>query len=219
MTEFSEVLIQNTIDVWSPQYGYTLSEDEAIEIIQNLTRFLRVLLEIDRRQQGTGELDFNDTGRLREQGFTGFKTVEELWKDKSCIPKIKGVYLVLDPSMKADFVEPGVGGFFKNQDPNVSVDELESNYIPNSVVVYIGKAGGMPGKATLHSRLGQYLSFGQGKRVGHWGGRLIWQLGNHQQLQFCWKPTPHDDPRGIEKTLLQHYVQQFGKKPFANLTG
>lgn len=52
---------------------------------------------------------------------------------------------------------------------------------------------------------------------GHWGGRLIWQLKIHRDLLYCWKPTPDDDPREVEKTLIDRYVNQFGKKSFANL--
>ncbi len=162
-------------------------------------------------------MDFDDIDSLKNNGFIGFKSISELWNDKTCIPKIKGVYLVLDQNRKPNFVNPGVGGFFKGRDPNVTIDELQENHVPNSLVVYIGKAGGPTSKATLRSRLGQYLLFGQGKNIGHWGGRLIWQLKNHRDLLFCWKPTPDDDPREVEKLLIDSYVKQYGKKPFANL--
>ena len=160
---------------------------------------------------------FNNNRDIEISGFTGFVTVESLWNDRTCIPKIKGVYLVLDKLGKPDFINPGVGGFFKGKDPNVSIEELNENFVSNSLVVYIGKAGGPTSQATLHSRLGQYLRFGQGKHVGHWGGRLIWQLKSHRELMFCWKTTPDDDPREIEKLLIDDYVSQNGMKPFANL--
>ncbi len=63
------------------------------------------------------------------------------------------------------------------------------------------------------------LRFGQTKNVGHWGGRYIWQIKKHSDLIFCWKPTPKDDPREIEKQLLSQYIKNFGGRPFANLTG
>lgn len=46
MTEYSKELIQNTIEVWSPKAGYTLSKDEAIEIITNLTNYFETLNEM-----------------------------------------------------------------------------------------------------------------------------------------------------------------------------
>ena len=165
-------------------------------------------------------MNFNDRIEIEKNGFKGFKTVTELWNDKSSIPKTKGVYLIINPNFKkAEFLSIGVGGFFKGKDPNVPIGKLKLNLIPNSQVVYIGKAGSPTGQATLNSRLGQYLRFGQTKNVGHWGGRYIWQIKKHSDLIFCWKPTPKDDPREIEKQLLSQYIKNFGGRPFANLTG
>ena len=165
-------------------------------------------------------MNFNDTNDMKKNGFLGFKSVKELWVDKSSIPKSRGVYIVINPAYnKTEFINPGVGGFFKGKDPNISLAELRNNHVDNSQVVYIGKAGSISGRATLRSRLGQYLRFGETKNVGHWGGRLIWQLKNHDELIFCWKEEPTNDPREIEKQLLGEYIKQFGVRPFANLTG
>ena len=163
-------------------------------------------------------IDFNNMNSLMQYGFIGFKSVKELWDDRTVIPKERGVYLVLNPAYKTPaFINPGVGGFFKGKNPNVSPEELKQNLVPNSLTIYIGKAGSLTGNATLFSRLGQYLRFGLGKNVGHWGGRYIWQLKNHEQLIFCWKPTPNDDPREVEKEIIKLYQNQFDKRPFANL--
>jgi hypothetical protein len=97
------------------------------------------------------------------------------------------------------------------------IDELKSNWVENSLVVYIGKAGSETSKATLNSRLKQYFGFGQGKNIGHWGGRLIWQLKNSADLIVCWKPLPTDDPRTFENQLIKKFVSEFSKRPFANL--
>lgn len=165
-------------------------------------------------------MDFNNNSDFEKYGFTGFIPVEELWLDKSMIPKEKGVYLVIDPNyQKPDFLETGVGGFFKGKNPNVPISELRANIVHNSKVIYIGKAGSLTGKATLYSRLDQYLKFGQTKNIGHWGGRYIWQLRNSKKLIFCWKPTPNQDPREIEIQLLKEFISSFDKRPFANLTG
>ncbi|RLD84403.1 MAG: hypothetical protein DRJ10_01305 [Bacteroidetes bacterium] len=163
-------------------------------------------------------IDFNSIEDLKRNGFKGFKKVNDLWNNRSDIPKEKGVYLVLDPNFnKPEYIIPGVGGFFKNRNPNVPNAELERNFVPNSLVVYIGKAGSLTGNATLHSRLGQYLRFGQGKKVGHWGGRYIWQLKKYQELIFCWKPTPGVEPRNVEVSIMNNYSDQFYMRPFANL--
>ena len=165
-------------------------------------------------------MNFRSISEIKKNGFKGFKTVTELWKDKSSIPKEKGVYLVINPNFKnTEFVNPGVGGFFKGKNPNVTISVLNSKLVQDSQVVYVGKAGSPTGKATLNSRLGQYLRFGQTKNVGHWGGRYIWQIKRSTELIFCWKLTPEDDPREIEKELLFKYSNDFRTRPFANLTG
>lgn len=163
-------------------------------------------------------MDFNNQRELEHNGFTGFKSVENLWMDKSPLPKAKGVYLVLNPNYaNTEFLQKGVGGYFKDKNPNVPISELKSNLVPDSLVVYIGKAGSPTGSSTLYKRIGQYLKFGEGMNIGHYGGRLIWQLKNHPDLIFCWKKTPREDPREVEKQLIEEYINQFGSMPFANL--
>ena len=163
-------------------------------------------------------MQFNNIEEIKQQGFKGFKTVKELWENKKDIPKKMGVYLVIDTNFEStDFINPGVGGFFKGKDPNVQISDLKLNFVSNSQVVYIGKAGGSTVKATLHSRLGQYLSFGQTKNIGHYGGRFIWQIKEHQNLVFCWKETPNEEPVKVERDLINQFRNQFGKLPYANL--
>ena len=163
-------------------------------------------------------MNFNDIDEIRKAGFMGFKKVSELFVDTSLIPKEKGVYLVLNPNLKSPiFLQTGTGGYFKGKNPNVPIDELKLNWVDNSLVVYIGKAGKDGSQATLQSRLRQYLHFGQGRNVGHWGGRLIWQLKNSAELIVCWKTLLISDPRTVEAQLIRQFVSEFTKRPFANL--
>ena len=110
----------------------------------------------------------------------------------------------------------GTGGHFKRKDPNVSIDVLKLNWV-DSLVVYIGQAGGGASNATLNSRLKQYFRFGQGKNAAHYGGRYIWQLENSEDLIVCWKPLPNDDSRTMERQLIKSFKNEFSKRPFANL--
>lgn len=163
-------------------------------------------------------MDFNNIDEIKELGFMGFKKMKDLFTDSSSIPKVKGVYLVLNPNYeKAEYLNVGTGGYFKGKDPNVSIDELCSNWVDSSLVVYIGKAGSETGNATLNSRLKQYFGFGQGRNIGHRGGRLIWQLQNSSDLIVCWRALPNEDPRTIERELIRKFVAKFSKRPFANL--
>jgi len=162
--------------------------------------------------------DFNDLKQVKETGFVGFLPKGELFLNCSCLPKEKGVYLVLHNPLKPTFLNIGTGGFFKGRDPNVPLSYLTAKWVNNAKVIYIGKAGGQGIKATLHSRLKQYFSFGQGKNVGHWGGRLIWQLANSRDLIVCWKTLTVDEPRDVESFLIENFKEQFGRRPFANLS-
>jgi hypothetical protein len=163
-------------------------------------------------------MNFTELEEIKKEGFEGFKTMRELFNDNSIISKMKGVYMVLNLSKEKEFLTVGTGGFFKGKNPNVSIQELKNNWVENAIVVYIGKAGGEGSGATLQSRLGQYFRFGQGKNVGHYGGRLIWQLKNSADLIVCWKELPTEDPRMVESELIRQFVSQYSKLPFANLT-
>jgi hypothetical protein len=156
-------------------------------------------------------MTFNDIDEIKKAGFTGFKKVGDLFLDSSMLPDSNGVYLVLNADNKpADFLTIGSGGHFKGKNPNVSQTELKSNWVDNTKVVYIGKA------TSLKSRLRQYFYFGQGKNIGHYGGRLIWQLKYSNDLVVCWR-TLATDPREFEADLIRQFVSIYGCRPFANL--
>lgn len=164
-------------------------------------------------------IDFCNITSIQAFGFVGFLSIKELFLDYSCIPSIKGVYLIIRPnSNRPSFRKTGTGGYFKGKNPNVPISELEQNWINDTMVMYIGKAGGINSRATLQSRLKQYLKFGQGYNVGHWGGRFIWQLQDAKDLIVCWKPLYEDNPREVKKALIQEFkIQNNGQRPFANL--
>lgn len=163
-------------------------------------------------------MDFNNLDEIKKAGFTGFKKISDLFADASPLPNEKGVYLVLRiHDNEPEFLQVGSGGFFKGKNPNISLQELKSNWVSNVKVVYIGKAGGSNSSATLRSRLKQYFGFGQGKNIGHYGGRLIWQLKNSNDLVVCWKALPNEEPRMVEAAMIQDFVSKHHQRPFANL--
>lgn len=145
-------------------------------------------------------------------------SIRELRSSPELIPAVRGVYVLLrDGTHSPVFLETGTGGFFKGKDPNVPVEVLQQNWVESSPTVYIGKAGD-PGKtATLRTRLWQYLRFGAGANVGHWGGRYIWQLEDAEDLLVCWLPLPEDTPSELESKMVSVFRQEHGVRPFANL--
>jgi len=165
-------------------------------------------------------MQFDSIASIRQAGFTGFQTVAELQATKcNAIPKERGVYIfVRDTVEPPTFLETSSGGRFKGRNPAVEIPTLQANWVEGAKVVYIGKAGSLTGRATLRSRLWQYMRFGMGDPVGHWGGRYIWQLADAATLLVCWKATPTEEPGGIESGLIQEFKRRHnGKCPFANI--
>lgn len=135
-----------------------------------------------------------------QSGFHGGQSIARLIEmGTDSIPPQKGVYLIVrDTAEHPVFLQEGTGGHFKGKDPNVSIDELQSNWVNNTCIVYIGKA------TDLNKRLYQYLRFGLGCNVGHWGGRYIWQLKDAATLRVFWKETA-DDPRVVEQEMISDF--------------
>ena len=156
---------------------------------------------------------------LRSQGFDGFVPVADLRRgNRNNIPAVPGVYLVLsDCASYPEFLDVGTGGHFKNKDPNVPVPRLKDEWVEGAVIVYVGQAGSKS-KGTLKKRICKLIRFGQGSRVGHRGGRLIWQLREAERLLVCWKEIEDGDPKEFEKELIEAFKSAHGgRRPFANL--
>lgn len=152
---------------------------------------------------------------LAGAGFVGWRTWDALRSGEfASIPRSPGTYVVYRaPTDPPVFLTPGTGGWFKDADPNVTVERLRANWVSGARVVYIGKA------TTLRSRLRAYARFGAGKPVGHRGGRLIWQLAGAPSLLVAWRELA--DPaaaRDDEARLLARFRELHGGVlPFANL--
>lgn len=149
--------------------------------------------------------------------FDGFVPFSEL--PTSDVPTGPGVYVVTRSAMTPPvFLPQSPAGWFKGKDPGVPLSELQASWVPCESVVYIGKANaGLSGKRGLRKRLDEYRRHGAGQPVGHWGGRLIWQLADSAELLVGWREEP--DARALEKAMIAEFVAMHGKRPFANRTG
>lgn len=156
---------------------------------------------------------------LVSMGFHGFTSIGRLKSDGyNEIPPTPGIYVVLRQSLGTGaFLLVSIGGHFKGKDPSVSIAELQENWVADAHVLYIGKAGGSASAATLASRIRQYIEFGKGKPIGHWGGRYIWQLADSDSLLVAWKELSRDEPRAVEQSLIEGFELRYGRMPFANL--
>ncbi|MEX2457995.1 MAG: hypothetical protein WD770_03305 [Actinomycetota bacterium] len=149
---------------------------------------------------------------LRDRGFEGFIPFRDLIERILDVPPDAGIYVVVHGFSSApEFLPESVGGHFKGRNPTVPVDALAAKWVEHAETVYIGKAN------QLRRRLREYALYGQGRPIGHQGGRYIWQLPTSAELLVGWKATPDNDPRQAELDLLAEFVDEFGLPPFANL--
>jgi hypothetical protein len=150
-------------------------------------------------------------------GFGSFVRFADL--PTSDVPTGPGVYIVTRPTMTPPvFLPHSPAGWFKGKDPSVPLPELQMSWVPGEFVVYIGKANaGVSGRRGLRKRLDEYRRHGAGQPVGHWGGRMIWQLADSAELLVAWRQE--DDARTLEKAMIADFVAVYGKRPFANRTG
>ena len=161
-----------------------------------------------------------DVALLRETGFFGFHSVSHLQRTRCLdVPVERGVYaIVRDTDLPPEFMEKSVGGWYRQKDPSVPVEELKASWVDGAQVIYIGRARGPGVRNLLQQRVKRLVRFGQGKAIAHLGGRYVWQLRDHVALRVAWRPAAEDeDPATTEASMLAEFKARHGKLPFANL--
>ncbi|MBX7449282.1 hypothetical protein GR927_14890 [Mycolicibacterium sp. 3033] len=150
-------------------------------------------------------------------GFTGWVPFTAL--PTADVPAGPGVYVVVRPSDETPtFLDVSSAGHFKGKDPTVPVAELQALWVPNTRIVYIGKANlGSAGVRGLRKRLDEFRRSGAGEPVGHSGGRRIWQLADHADLLVGWRVTDDTDAARIETEMIAQFRAHHGMRPFANM--
>lgn len=153
---------------------------------------------------------------LEADGFGGFVRFPDLRGAE--VPAAPGVYVVVrQRDGEPEFLPSSPAGRFKGKDPSAARERLEAEWVAGAEVVYIGKAsGGARGRRGLRKRLDEFRRFGEGEPIGHWGGRLIWQLEESDTLLVCWKETD-EEPALLESAMILEFATKFRRRPFANL--
>ena len=146
-------------------------------------------------------------------GFLGWKPFGAL--EAGDLPPRHGVYVVVrEAGPRPHFLLDSVGGPHKRKALTVDVELLEMAWQDEAEVVYIGKAGSRRG---LQDRLWAFAKQGRGRSVGHAGGRFVWQLPASEELLVAWRETGGLDVGDVEEALLALHIDQFGRRPFANM--
>ena len=149
----------------------------------------------------------------RTAGFAGFETVQALRASRLApVPDRPGVYVILfDGRSVPPFVTPSPAGHFKGRNPTVEEPILHQAWVDGACIVYIGKASG-----SLRTRLRAYLAHGAGRAAAHWGGRFIWQIEPSHKLLVAWREETEESARKTERALIEAFIDQYGRRPFAN---
>jgi hypothetical protein len=163
-------------------------------------------------------MNFESVEKWRELGLGGGETIARLQSSCAEVPDTRGIYLVARKSRSPVlFLPESTGGHFKRRDPTVSEEKLRKRWLLDTVLLYVGKAGGTDQSTSLRGRLHSYMQFGLRKPCAHWGGRYIWQLSDAQNLLVFWKETPRIEPSVMESRVLSDFGNLYGQLPFANL--
>ncbi|WP_141653696.1 hypothetical protein [Arthrobacter koreensis] len=157
-----------------------------------------------------------DESDLKNRGFLGFQRFREL--DLLEVPREPGVYAVLrDGNEIPDVLDASGGGWFKGRNPTMDKDVLTAKLSHATETLYIGKADKGKGNRGLRKRIAEFVRFGNGEPVGHWGGCCIWQLADPQDLRIAWLPVLDRLASEIETELIEEFVRTYSSLPFANL--
>lgn len=139
------------------------------------------------------------------------------------MPDHHGIYLVLrEHNFKPEFISEGTAGFYKRLNPNIDIQTLKDNWIEQSHVLYIGKAGGVHSNgqidsSTLEEKITSFIKFGMGNNTSHWSGRFIWQIKNADNLYIAYWQCRGINPVEAEKEMLRDYYLKYDRLPFGNV--
>jgi len=118
--------------------------------------------------------------------------------------------------IRPELVLAGKNGFLGGK-PSATISYLDQKWVDDTIVIYIGQAGGGSSAVVLQERIRRYLKHGKTGEGSHTSGRLIWHIPDPTKLVLCWKKLTKDDPERIESDLLDEFEDCYRQLPFANI--
>jgi hypothetical protein len=150
---------------------------------------------------------------FQEAGFEGFLPFSRLLAETTLVPTVPGIYVVLrNPNNDPVFLNKSPAGWFKDKNPSVTTDQLASSWVRNAHMLYIGATS-----RTLRQRVRELVRFGNGANVGHYGGRMLWQLDGIWSAKLAWRQAESEDAGDDKRQLLDLFDGMYGSLPFANI--
>ena len=147
---------------------------------------------------------------MQEFSLRGRFTVPQLRDGQvSTAPDGPGIYSVWRVAETAPrFAKKSTAGHYLGREPTIDVEELQARWVVDAALLYVAKS------ANVRTRVRLLIDFADGKPVGHWGGRALWQLADADDLLVAW--AANDDPGSTLAAVLAHFAAKHGGAlPFA----
>jgi len=156
-----------------------------------------------------------DVELLINNGFENFRSFQYYhlngYKE---VKNEKGVYVVCMPLNFKVNITSNTSATKEHKRRSMLYEKslLLKKWVPQSVILYFGKAGGQSNR--LRQRISQYVRYGYDEGNNHRGGRAIWQLDNSKNLLIGYVADINAGEK--ESWLIREFEKCYGKKPFAN---
>ena len=152
---------------------------------------------------------------LRQYGFVGFVPFRTWDRSMVGTQDAEGVYAIVRSGKLPTFLDEDGS---KPRSRSWSRAEVAARWVSGAEIVYIGQAPLRTNQRDgVAKRLDEFHSHGYRTGKSHYGGRLLWQLSDSDDLVVAWKMVPVGMAGLIESGLILGFVEEYGRRPFANV--
>lgn len=159
---------------------------------------------------------------LRAYGFVGFVPISG-WSKADIVGlgegDVEGVYAVVHQNMAVPIFIDDLRPVPRRRSRTAA--EAAGRWVPGVQVLYFGMAplrreSRSGRRGGLAQRIYEYKQHGLSGGSNHHGGKLVWQVGDSDDLRIAWKVLPEGQSEQIESGLISGFKKEIGRPPFAN---